>query len=182
MEKLKQLYAAAFGSEPTEVSQLPGAGSIAVISVCRERAVDLAGTLGCDAAETVRSSLAGALSKIGVSVPEVVAVSDDSMAYLQTWAEGTSLYDYLGRCRHSGVYDDEAMEVLRSVMRDLAVIHSAPDGSIDYSVTVPVAEFSEDVVMWDLNHFKYCFLKVTGTGLTRRLWSGICGRLPRRRQ
>ena len=50
--------------------------------------------------------------------------------------EGTSLYDYLGRCRHSGVYDDEAMEVLRSVMRDLAVIHSAPDGSIDYSVTV----------------------------------------------
>ncbi len=94
-------------------------------------------TLGCDAAEN-RAFISGrsALSKIGVSVPEVVAVSDDSMAYLQTWAEGTSLYDYLGRCRHSGVYDDEAMEVLRSVMRDLAVIHSAPDGSIDYSVTV----------------------------------------------
>lgn len=165
MEQLKQLYAAAFGSEPTEVSQLPGAGSNRRYFRLSGAGGRLAGTLGCDAAENrAFISLAGALSKIGVSVPEVVAVSDDSMAYLQTWAEGASLYDYLGRCRHSGVYDDEAMEVLRSVMRDLAVIHSAPDGSIDYSVTVPVAEFSEDVVMWDLNHFKYCFLKVTGTG------------------
>ncbi|MDE5720045.1 MAG: phosphotransferase [Paramuribaculum sp.] len=165
MEKLKQLYTAAFGSEPAEICPLPAAGSHRRYFRLSGSGGCVAGTLGCDVAENrAFISLAGALSAIGVNVPEVLAVSDDSMAYLQTWADGSSLYDYLGRCRESGVYDDEAMSVLRSVMRDLAAIHSAPRGAIDYSTTVPVAEFAEDVVMWDLNHFKYCFLKVTGTG------------------
>lgn len=165
MEKLKQLYAAAFGSDPSGIVPLPAAGSHRRYFRMTGSGGQAAGTLGTDVAENrAFIYLAGALSRAGVNVPEVLAVSDDSTAYLQSWAEGPALYDYLERCRRSGAYDDEAMGVLRGVMRDLAAIHSAPQGSIDYRQTVPVEAFTEDVVMWDLNHFKYCFLKVTATG------------------
>lgn len=165
MEKLKQLYAEAFGSGAPEITPLPAAGSHRRYFRITDGQRRVAGTLGQDMAENrAFVYLARALSRAGVNVPEVLAVSDDATAYLQSWAEGPPLYDYLDRCRKSGVYDDEAMGVLRRVMCDLAAIHSASGGSIDYSRTVPVGEFTEDVAMWDLNHFKYCFLKVTATG------------------
>lgn len=92
--------------------------------------------------------LAGEFSRAGVRVPQVVAVSPDSMAYLQTSVGTRSLFEML-----------ERKELIAKSMELLARVHSV--GGIDFSRCYPVAEMDRRSVMWDLNYFKYCFLKTS---------------------
>ncbi|MBD5328164.1 MAG: phosphotransferase [Bacteroides sp.] len=95
--------------------------------------------------------LAERLSRAGVRVPQVVGVSADRMAYLQTDVGSRALFECLDR-----------RDLIAKSMRLLVDAQTAPN--IDYSRCFPVAEMSRRAVMWDLNYFKFCFLK-TCSGL-----------------
>lgn len=86
------------------------------------------------------------LAAAGVRVPEVTAISADRMAYLQTWVGDHALFDELGR-----------RDLIAKSIELLIKAQTAPD--IDYTHCFPVAEMDRRAVMWDLNYFKYCFLK-----------------------
>ena len=90
--------------------------------------------------------LAYKLAGAGVRVPRVVGVTVDGMSYLQTDVGSRALFDDLSR-----------HDIIVKSIRLLARAQSAPD--IDYSRCFPVAEMTPRSVMWDLNYFKYCFLK-----------------------
>lgn len=92
--------------------------------------------------------LAGLFARNGINVPRIVAVSPDSMAYLQTSVGSRSLFDELRQ-----------KDLIARSMQLLARVHSV-DG-IDYSRCYPVPEMDLRSIMWDLNYFKYCFLKTS---------------------
>lgn len=92
--------------------------------------------------------LSGQFCAAGVRVPEVLAVSPDSMAYLQTSVGNRSLFEMLDRT-----------DLIAKTMDLLAAVHSVR--SIDYSRCYPVSSMDRRSIMWDLNYFKYCFLKTT---------------------
>ena len=86
---------------------------------------------------------------LGLPVPEVLWVSEDEMSYTQEDLGDTLLFDHI------------TPELLERSIRALAHIQVEGAKDFDWSVCFPVPEFDERAIRWDLNYFKYCFLKGT---------------------
>lgn len=98
----------------------------------------------------------------GLPVPKILAVSSDRMCYLQSDLGNVSLFDIISKRSDRNVWDDETMQLIETTVRLLPAIQWLGGHGIDYSKCYPVAEMDRRSVMWDLNYFKYCFLKATG--------------------
>ena len=157
MQRLVELYHRKFGRKPHEISAIPSAGS----NRRYWRMDEVIGTVGTDAEENrAFIALSKHFTDCSLPVPEVIAVSDDGMAYLQTSAGKHSLYDKLCGLRNAdGTFLPEGEELLVSTMDMLADFHSRGHNGLDFAVTCMVEAMDSRAVMWDLNYFKYCFLK-----------------------
>ena len=94
-------------------------------------------------------------------VPHILRVSDDELEYDQTDLGDTILFDLIRNGRETGVFSDEEKKLLVKTLRALAHIQVEGAQDIDWSVCFPVPAMDLRAVMWDLNYFKYCFLKGT---------------------
>lgn len=99
---------------------------------------------------------------LGLPVPKVYWVSEDEMEYTQQDLGSTLLYDYLKPARESGTFTDEDKLLLHRTMHALARIQTEGAVGMDWSVCYPVASMNRRSIFWDLNYFKYCYLKLTG--------------------
>ena len=88
---------------------------------------------------------------LGLPVPELYSVSPDEMTYTQEDLGDTLLFDHL---------DDYTL--LSRTIRALAHMQVTGARDFDWSVCFPVPAMDERSIRWDLNYFKYCFLKFTG--------------------
>ena len=165
MELITKLYRQWSGVEPAAVEKLPGAGSNRVYY----RIADAEGhtVIGCMGTSKEENdafvTLARHFRTKGLPVPEVLAVSDDELCYLQQDLGSTSLFDALCKGREAGgKYDERERELLRQAMRLLPRMQFEGAEGLDFSVCYPQPEFDEINVMFDLNYFKYCFLKPSG--------------------
>ncbi|MBQ9545689.1 MAG: phosphotransferase [Bacteroidales bacterium] len=93
-------------------------------------------------------------------VPEVYLVSDDYKCYLQQDLGDTTLYAYAydKRCEGGG-FDKDTLSLYRQAVADLVRFQTA-GGDIDYSIAYPRSDFDRQSMQWDLNYFKYYFLKL----------------------
>ena len=87
---------------------------------------------------------------LGLPVPELYSVSDDEMSYTQEDLGDTILFDHL-----------DNYTLLERTIRALAHIQVTGAKDFDWSVCFPVPAMDERAIRWDLNYFKYCFLKGT---------------------
>lgn len=88
-------------------------------------------------------------SSLGLPVPRVLWVSEDEMSYTQEDLGDTLLYDHL------------EPTLLERTIRALAHLQVEGARHFDWSMCFPVEAMDERSVRWDLNYFKYCFLKGT---------------------
>ncbi|HEY6913185.1 MAG TPA: RNase adapter RapZ, partial [Paludibacter sp.] len=86
----------------------------------------------------------------------------DSKFYIQDDLGDTLLFDYIAGGRKTGVFAEGEKEMLRKTMRKLPEVQVLGAKGFDFSVCYPQPEFNERSILWDLNYFKYCFLKSTG--------------------
>ncbi len=98
----------------------------------------------------------------GLAVPRFIAQSLDGLFYLQEDLGDTLLFDYIAEGRKTGVFCESEKDMLRKTMRLLPQIQVKGAEDFDFSVCYPQPEFNERSILWDLNYFKYCFLKSTG--------------------
>lgn len=99
--------------------------------------------------------------QLGLPVPEVLDVSRDEMSYTQSDLGDTLLFDYIAYGRTTGEFSAPEMDVLEKTLRALAHIQTEGAVGLDWSVCYPVSEFDRRSICWDLNYWKYCFLKGT---------------------
>ena len=100
-------------------------------------------------------------SQLGLPVPRVLLVSDDEMSYTQQDLGDTLLFDAIRHGRETGCFLPEERTLLERTMRALAHIQVTGARDFDWSVCFPVPAMDERAIRWDLNYFKYCFLKGT---------------------
>lgn len=100
--------------------------------------------------------------KKGLNVPKVMAVSDDEMNYVQQDLGNVLLFDYIAEGRKTGVFSQKEKDMLRETMRALARFQIKGAEAFDFNQCYPQPEFNLRSILWDLNYFKYCFLKATG--------------------
>ena len=86
---------------------------------------------------------------LGLPVPELYSVSEDEMSYTQEDLGDTLLFDHL------------EPTLLERAIRALAHIQVTGAKDFNWSVCFPVPAMDERSIRWDLNYFKYCFLKGT---------------------
>ena len=167
MEQLRELYRQWSGVEPARVERLAGAGSNRVYFRLTAPADSaFPSVIGCVGTSRDENRAFIYLSRHFVSknlpVPEIFAVSDDESRYLQSDLGSVSLFDAIRRGREAGgQYDDEEIRLLETTIRLLPKIQILGAEGLDWSVCYPQPSFDEQNVMFDLNYFKYCFLKAT---------------------
>lgn len=164
MERLKELYKSVVGCFADSVTPLAGAGSNRRYFLLDGKR-RLVGTLGTDLKENdAFVYMTSFFADMGLPVPEVLAVSGDGMAYLQTFAGSKSLFDIIASAKETGEYSSVQKKLLKEAVRHIAEFHSASFAGFDFGKCVPRAAMDYKSVMWDLNYFKYSFLKVADIG------------------
>ena len=163
MQQLISLFTTFTGKENTSLEALPSSGSNRKYFRLRCDDISLIGVHG-ESRDENRAfiTLANHFHKQGLNVPEVLAVSDDEMFYLQEDLGDTLLFDAIKGGRLTGVFSHDEKELLHKSISLLADFQYAGARDLDFSVCYPLAEFNHRSVMWDLNYFKYSFLKTTG--------------------
>ena len=100
--------------------------------------------------------------KQGLPVPYFLAQTEDGRFYLQEDLGDTLLFDAISEGRKTGVFCESEKELLRKTMQKLPAMQVLGAKNFDFSICYPQPEFNERSILWDLNYFKYCFLKSTG--------------------
>ena len=165
MRQLLELYKEWRGYEPVAIEHLAGAGSNR--AYCRMTDKDGQSVIGCIGTSRDENHafiyLAQHFQKRQLNVPEVLAVSNDEMRYFQTDLGSTSLFDAIRGGREAGGrYTLAEQELLKTTIRELPNLQFRGARELDFTQCYPQAAFDEEGVQFDLNYFKYCFLKATG--------------------
>lgn len=98
----------------------------------------------------------------GINVPEVFDVNDDNLTYTQEDLGDSILYDLVANGRKTGEYSEEEQVLLCKAIAALPGIQFRGGEDMDWSVCFPDREFNARMVDFDLNYFKYCYLKPAG--------------------
>jgi phosphotransferase enzyme family protein len=107
-------------------------------------------------------SLARHFTNKRLPVPEILAVSGDELRYLQTDLGDVSLFDAIRGGRDAGGrYNQHEKQLLVNAIKALPDIQIRGAQGLDWNCCYPQPEFNVDSVRFDLNYFKYCFLKAT---------------------
>ncbi len=160
---LSELFKSRFGVEPSVVNPLASAGGDRRYFrlVVPEIGLIVIGTAG-DCAADCRSFIAldSVFLSQGVPVPEIYAVSDAGMHYLQQDLGDVSLFSLLGK-------EEECRPAVRLALKNLVRMQLVPrelwERSTEYR------PFCRRQVLWDLNYFKYEFLKPSGVQFDEEL-------------
>ncbi len=159
---MTDLYIKHFGVPPTSVQQLPVSGSHRTYYRLYGP-VTAIGVVGTDPDENrAFLTISRHFRSKGLAVPEIYAVSDDGMSYLQEDLGELSLFDAVAAGRASGHYSDEEKTLLLRAVRALPRLQFEGAEGLDFSVCYPQPEFDARMVDFDLNYFKYDFLKLRG--------------------
>ena len=168
MKALQTLYKQTFGIEPASVVTLPGAGSNRVY--VRFAAADgqtCIGAWGKDVEENrTFLYLARHFSAKDLPVPRVLGVSADEQCYLLSDLGDVSLHRALAAWREQG-YDEsselaeEGYALLQRTLRRLPHFQVEGAQGLDFERLLSPNCFCRRSVMFDLNYFKYCFLKTS---------------------
>ena len=164
MEQLLKLYKEWSGHEPAHTEQLPGAGSNrAYYRMTDGEGKSLIGCIGTSRDENhAFVYLANHFTKRQLPVPEVLAVSSDELRYIETDLGSVSLFDAIRGGREAGGrYTVAEQELLKRTIRELPNVQFRGARGLDFSQCYPQPEFDVEGVLFDLNYFKYCFLKAT---------------------
>ncbi len=162
MEQLASLYQAYTGTAPDKVTELPASGSNRRYFRL-EGSPTLIGVVGtCLEENEAFLYMADHFLKHNIPVPRVVAVADDRMSYLQEDLGDTLLFGAIEKGRLTRSFSTDERRLLADTIRLLPDIQFMGAVGMDFSKCYPAAEFDTRSIMWDLNYFKYCFLKATG--------------------
>lgn len=162
-ETLLQLFLRVIGEQPTSVVALPIAGSNRkYLRMCTKKQ-SFIGVVGTVLEENKAFiTIANQFVSKGLPVPRVVGVSDDEMCYLVEDLGDVSLFDSIKKGRETGEFSAQEIELLKKTIAYLPSLQIEGANGFDFSICFPQAAFNYRTVMWDLNYFKYCFLKPAG--------------------
>jgi aminoglycoside/choline kinase family phosphotransferase len=98
----------------------------------------------------------------GLPVPEIYAEDLSQGAYIEEDLGDTTLFEFLGANRTVADVAPAAIEAYRKVVAMLPRFQVQAGRDLNYKVCYPRASFDRQSIAWDLNYFKYYFLRLAG--------------------
>jgi aminoglycoside/choline kinase family phosphotransferase len=180
MDVLKTLFEQHFGSPPQRVQPLQG-----LFSGSGRRIVRLAGEPGSaiGVVHDVREENVAFLEfsrhfrSRNLPVPEIYAEDLAHGAYLEEDLGDTTLFEFLTTHRTGESIAPQAIEAYRKVVATLPRFQIEGGRDLNYKVCYPRASFDRQSIAWDLNYFKYYFLRLAGVPFNEQALEDDFGRL-----
>ena len=113
----------------------------------------------------------------GLPVPAIYGEDLARGAYLEEDLGDMTLFEFLGKNRAGDVIDAAAVEAYRRVVATLPRFQVEAGRDLNYKVCYPRASFDRQSIAWDLNYFKYYFLRLAGVPFNEQDLEHDFGRL-----
>jgi aminoglycoside/choline kinase family phosphotransferase len=165
MDILKKLFEQHFHSQVVRVEplqgQLGGSGRN-ILRLSGERSSSIGILYGVREENVAFLEFSRHFRRYDLPVPEIYAEDLDHGAYLEEDLGGTTLYEFLSKNRAGDSISPQAIEAYRKVVAVLPRFQVKAGRSLNYKVCYPRASFDRQSIAWDLNYFKYYFLRLAG--------------------
>lgn len=113
----------------------------------------------------------------GLPVPEIYEQDLGRGAYLEEDLGDTTLFEFLAKHRTEAAIGPEAMEAYRRTVAVLPRFQVAAGRDLNYKLAYPRGSFDRQSIAWDLNYFKYYFLRLAGVPFSEQALENDFGRL-----
>ncbi|MEI6122820.1 MAG: RNase adapter RapZ [Bacteroidota bacterium] len=161
-EKISTLFHKQFSIFPQEITELAASGSNRIYFRIRSDSISSIAAYNNDTKENLAFiNFTKQFQKAGLPVPIVLQEDLNENIYLLNDLGDETLYSYLENNKAQG-FTISLIELYKNVLRDLLRFQFETRNSFDYSACYPRASFDKQSMMWDLNYFKYYFLKLAG--------------------
>jgi aminoglycoside/choline kinase family phosphotransferase len=117
--------------------------------------------------------------KYGLPVPEIYGEDLDHGAYLEEDLGDTSLFELLSANRKGDVIAPQVVEAYRKVIAFLPRFQIEAGRDLNYKACYPRGSFDRQSISWDLNYFKYYFLRLAGIPFSEQALEDDFSRLTR---
>jgi aminoglycoside/choline kinase family phosphotransferase len=165
MEVLKKLFEEHFHAPPNQVRALQGelgGSGRKIIRLAGERQSAI-GVLHDVREENVAFlALSKHFRKHGLAVPEIYGEDLEHGAYLEEDLGDTTLFDLLSNNRAGEEVPPPVVDAYRKALNALPAFQIDAGRDLNYRVCYPRGSFDRQSISWDLNYFKYYFLKLSG--------------------
>jgi aminoglycoside/choline kinase family phosphotransferase len=115
----------------------------------------------------------------GLPVPEIYESELDAGAYLEEDLGDVTLFQFLAKNRVGDIVAPEVVEAYREVVAQLPRFQIEASRDLNYKLCYPRSSFDGQSIAWDLNYFKYYFLKLAGIPFHEQELENDFGRLAR---
>jgi aminoglycoside/choline kinase family phosphotransferase len=165
MDVLKQLFEKHFHSPATQVQplqgQLGGSGRN-IIRLANDQHSAIGILYGVREENAAFLEFSRTFRRNGLPVPQIYEEDLDQGAYLEEDLGDLTLFQFLTEHRKSDEILPDVIEVYRKVVAFLPRFQVEMRNKINYKVCYPRATFDRQSIAWDLNYFKYYFLRLAG--------------------
>lgn len=98
----------------------------------------------------------------GLPVPEIYAEDLNQGAYIEEDLGDTTVFDFLSTNRSGSSVAPKAVDLYRQALATLPRFQIEAGRDLNYKVCYPRGSFDRQSIAWDLNYFKYYFLRLAG--------------------
>jgi aminoglycoside/choline kinase family phosphotransferase len=104
----------------------------------------------------------------GLPVPEIFGYLPDKFIYFLKDLGDTNLFTWLQQKNADGGFDTEAEDIYRKILDKLIQFQIKGIDGLDLDLCYPHRSFDRQSMMWDMNYFKYMFLKLVAVPFNER--------------
>jgi len=165
MDVLKKLFEQHFHAPPERIvplqGELGGSGR-KIIRLANEKHRAIGILYGVREENVAFLEFSKHFRRHGLPVPEIYAEDLTHGAYLEEDLGDTTLFEFLSKNRSGGNIAPEVVEAYRKVVAVLPRFQVEAGRDLNYKVCYPISSFDRQSIAWDLNYFKYYFLRLAG--------------------
>src|SRR6202171_6537357 len=180
MDVLKNLFEQHFNSPPERIQPLQGelGGSGRKIIRLANGTVSAIGILyGVREENVAFLEFSKHFRRHGLPVPEIYGEDLSQGAYLEEDLGDQTLFQFLSKNRSGESINPEVLEAYRKVVAVLPRFQVEAGGDLNYKLCYPIGSFDRQSIAWDLNYFKYYFLRLAGVPFNEQALEDDFGRL-----
>jgi len=160
-KSLVSIFKQHFNFEAEKIAALPRSGSYREYYRLRGRGNSAIGVYNYDRKENEAFlDFTRHFFSKGLLVPEIYVENLNENVYLLQDLGDTSLFSFLNDNRENDDFPPSAIELYKNVLEHLPDFQIKGNKGLNYSKCYPRDSFDKQSMMWDLNYFKYYFLKL----------------------
>lgn len=161
-QHLRTLAESYYSTPCSDVEKIPQSGSAREYHrFYFEHFPSLIGVFNADIKENEAFfSFTNSFLALNINVPQILSIDESRKYYLLQDLGNETLFSFLTAHNTEPSFHDKTLELYKKVLQQLPLLQLSSAKGLDFSVCYPRAAFDKQSMLWDLNYFKYYYLKL----------------------